>query len=76
MISQVEVVPDISDHEAITFQPLNRSPASKLYKVYQYHKVNISEITKEMNNITTSLWQTIFIGNLWKTTGFFLEIPY
>ena len=33
MIAQVEVVPGISDHKAITFQlyhPLNRSPASKL----------------------------------------------
>ena len=54
IISQVEVVPGISDHEAVTFQSLNRSPASKLYKVYQYHKANISEIIEEMNNFTTS----------------------
>ena len=56
IISQVEVVPGISDHEPITFQldqPLNRSPTSELQKVYQYHKVNIFEITEEMNNLTT-----------------------
>ena len=36
-ISQVEVVQEISDHEPITFQldqPLNKSLASKLQKVY------------------------------------------
>ena len=50
MISQVEVVSGISDHEAITFQLdqlSNRSPARKLQKVYQYHKANISEITEK-----------------------------
>ena len=54
MVSQVEVVPGISDHETITFQidqPLSKSPASKLQKVYQYHK---AEIIEEMNNFTTS----------------------
>ena len=46
MIAQVEVVPGISDYEAITFQldqSLNKSPASKLEKVYQYHKSEITE---------------------------------
>ena len=54
MISQVEVMSGISDHEAITFQLeqlSNRFPARKLQKVYQYHKANISE---KMNDFTTS----------------------
>ena len=52
MISQVEAVPGISDHEAITFQLdqfSNRSSARKLQKVYQYHKANIPEITEKMD---------------------------
>ena len=57
MISQVKVVPGISDHEAITFQldqPSNEPPPNKLQKVYQYHKANIPEINEEINNFTTS----------------------
>ena len=58
MISQVDIVPEISDQEAITFQLdqlSNRSLERKLQKVYQYHKaINISKITEKMKIFTTS----------------------
>ena len=52
MLHDLEIVPGISDNEAITLQ-LNldviKSPSNNLHKVYQYHKANTTEIINKMN---------------------------
>ena len=47
IIETVQVVPGISNHEAITCQlllPLDNPAASNLWKVYQYHRANVRGI--------------------------------
>jgi len=56
LINDINVVPGISDHEAVTFQiklPLSILPAKQLRKVYQYHKANIDRILEEMNQFSS-----------------------
>ena len=52
MLHDFEVVPGISDHEAITFQlslGVIKPPSNNLHKVYQYHKANTIELIKEID---------------------------
>ena len=57
IIENVQVVPGISDHEAVTCQlvlPSEKPTARNLRKVYQYHRADIRGINEELNNFTTS----------------------
>ena len=55
MLHDLEIVPGISDHEAITFQ-LNldviKLPSNNLHKVYQYHKANTTEIINKIDEFS------------------------
>ena len=57
IIENVQVVPGISDHEAITCQlvlPMDKPTSNSLRKVYQYHRADVSGINEELSNFTTS----------------------
>ena len=56
LINDVNVVPGISDHEAVTFKIKfsPTTPPSKLRKVYQYHKANTNSILEEMNHFLST----------------------
>ena len=57
IIENVQVVPGISDHEAITCQlvlPSEKPAATTLQKVYQYHRADVRSINEELSNFTTS----------------------
>ena len=57
IIENVQVVPGISDHEAITCQlvlPSEKPAATTLRKVYQYHRADVRSINEELSNFTTS----------------------
>ena len=57
LISNVNVVPGISDHEAVTFKiKLSSSiPSVKhLRKVYHYHRANTNRILEEMNHFSNA----------------------
>ena len=48
----VQVVPGISDHEAIIYQlvlPSEKPVAKNLRKVYQYHRADVRGINEELN---------------------------
>ena len=58
IIENVQVVPGISDHEAITCQlvlPSKKPAATTLRKVYQYHRADIRSINEELSNFTSFL---------------------
>ena len=51
LISNVSVIPGMSDHEAITFQlnlSMSKLHSDHYHKVYQYHKANQLSIKEEM----------------------------
>ena len=55
LISDVNVVPGISDHEAVTFRiklPSSIPSAKHLRKVYHYHRANSDRILEEMNHFS------------------------
>jgi len=57
IIENVQVVPGISDHEAVTCQlvlPSDKQTGNNLRKVYQYHRADVRGINEELNNFTTS----------------------
>jgi len=57
IIENVQVVPRISDHEAVTCQlvlPSDKQTGNNLRKVYQYHRADLRGINEEINNFTTS----------------------
>ena len=57
IIENVQVVPGISDHEAVTCQlvlPSDKQISNNLRKVYQYHRADVRGINEELNNFTTS----------------------
>ena len=57
IIKNVQVVPGISDHKAITCQLVlspEKPTASKLRKVYQYHRADERSINEELSNFATS----------------------
>ena len=56
IIDNVQVVPGISDHEAIICQlvlPMDTPTSNNLRKVYQYHRANINGIDEELSNFAT-----------------------
>ena len=51
LISDVSVIPGMSDHEAVKFQlnlSVKRLPGNQYRKVYQYHKANQVDVKEEM----------------------------
>ena len=57
IIENVQVVPGISDHEAITCQlvlPMDKPTSNNSRKIYQYHRADINGINEELYNFITS----------------------
>ena len=57
IIGNVQVVPGISNHKAITCQlviPSDKPNANNLGKVYQYHRADVRGMNKHISNFTTS----------------------
>ena len=62
LINDIDVVPGISDHEAVIFAikfSSSAPPTKQLRKVYQYHKAHINRILEEMNHFSSTFLLSI-----------------
>ena len=77
MLHDLEVVPGISDHEAITFQ-LNlgviKPPSNNLHKVYQYHKANTIELIFSKYFLTNNPYEQTVENNWQQLKDILLEL--